>query len=39
MVKNYLMKKVLPCGPINSVTEMFEDPQTIATKNDRRCKK
>jgi len=20
----------LPCGPINSITEMFEDPQTIA---------
>jgi crotonobetainyl-CoA:carnitine CoA-transferase CaiB-like acyl-CoA transferase len=22
--------KGLPCGPINSITEMFEDPQTIA---------
>ena len=25
-------EKGLPCGPINSVTEMFEDPQTIARK-------
>ena len=23
-------EKGLPCGPINSITEMFEDPQTIA---------
>ena len=25
-------EKGLPCGPINSITEMFEDPQTIARK-------
>ena len=25
-------EKGLPCGPINTVTEMFEDPQTIERK-------
>ena len=25
-------EKGLPCGPIHTVTEMFEDPQTIARK-------